>query len=499
MSPMKHTYLYLMPVSAALGLTLVGACTMHEVRDNPELPLVVPDAFAAATPEDTAAKTPDRWWKSFAAPELDVLVGRTLAGNIDLRRGWHRIAQARALVTASESSLFPTVNVNAGVGGQRSVFNVGEPVGIISNTAASYTLGIGASYELDLWGKAAAQAEAAEMDLLASRQDLESLAMTLAAQTTSVWMGMVGDLALLDLLASQEENSQTFATLIEARYAQGLASALEVYQQRQQVSALQAQRPLIEGRIRVAQHQLAALSGRTPQPATEGQRTLPALPAPPNTGLPVALLQRRPDIVAARMRVTAADHRVGAAIANQYPSINLSASTGFQSPDIGVLFEQWVWNLAANIVQPLFDGGRRSAEVDRQQAMVRDLLDGYASTLLSAVVEVEDALVQQAHQREHLVRLDAQLDLAAKSLAEARLRYTNGLSTYLNVLTALRTQQQTEQSRLAAYRQLLAYRIQLHRALGGSWPQCLAPAGEMADPKKCPDTTATQGSQETTQ
>ncbi|HRE92270.1 MAG TPA: TolC family protein, partial [Myxococcota bacterium] len=176
-----------------------------------------------------------------------------------------------------------------------------------------------------------------------------------------------------------------------------------------------------------------------------------------------------PDVRAALLRVTAADHRVGAAIAAQYPSLNLSASTGFQSPDLLELFEYWVWNLAANLVAPLFDGGRRSAEVDRSRAVLEDLVLAYGQAALTAVTEVESALVQESRQRQHVERLDEQLKLARLAFGETEVRYANGLSTYLEVLNAQRALQQSEQSMLQAQRQLLSFRVQLHRALGGTW------------------------------
>ncbi len=455
----------------ALALAvMLPACSLHSVEREPVVPLAapVPDRFEAVTTDgDTFT---ERWWTLFGADELTTLIEHALTDNLDIRRAFARIRQAEALVNTAESGRLPTFQAQAGLSGNRTVFNLGEPIGVRSTESANYSLGLSAAYEVDLWNRIGHGIDAATLDAQATREDVQALSLTLAGRITDTYLLAVGERALLDLLTAQEESAAKVVELVELRFGQGLAAIIDVYQQRQQLATLRAQRPLAESRLTLYRHQIATLLGRPPSALSLADvRQLPTLPAPPRAGVPADVLLRRPDVRASLLRVTAADHRVGSAIAAQYPALNLSASTGFQSPDLADLFERWVWSLAANLVAPLFDGGRRSAEVERTEAVVNELVMAYGQTTLTALTEVESALAQEFQQREHIERLEDQLSLAKLGFAEAQSRYLNGLATYLEVLTAQRTLQQSEQTMLQARRQLLSFRVQLHRALGGTW------------------------------
>jgi len=458
----------------ALLMPALAACSLHEVERDRPLPIAapLPERFV----EGGVIETPiERWWASFADPRLDRLVDEVLAGNLDLKRAWARVAQAEAVARGADAALFPKLNAQAGVSGSRTVFDLGAPIGVRSNETTSFSLGASATYELDLWGRVGHATDAAANDVLATREDMAAMALSLSARITDAWLQRAGEQMLLALVARQEAASQRMVELVEQRFAAGLASSLEVYQQRLQLAAVRAQRPLVEARLAVFAHQLAILTGRPPGAlALEDAEFLPEPPPAPPTGVPADLLERRPDVRGAFLRVLAADHRVGQAIAAQYPTLALSGSTGFQSPDLLELFERWVWSLVANLVAPLFDGGQRSAEVDRARAQLEELVAAYGQTLLTALGEVEDALVQERRQREHIAVVDEQLTLARAAHAEARTRYVNGLGTYLEVLTTERSEQQAEQALLQARRQALAYRVQLHRALGGTWMRALS-------------------------
>ncbi len=462
------------PVSSLLELIgaalVVSACTVHHVDPTPEpkLGAPVPDRFSREEGEG-ASSTDARWWRAFQVPALDTLVDAALEGSLDVRRAYARVSQAEALAKAAASGQLPAVNATAQVGGARNVFNLGS-LGLRSIEAANYQLGVNASYEVDLWGRVSSAREAADLDVAASREDLDTLRIAVAARVVETSLGAAGEQELLALLEAQEASTAKLVELVELRFAQGLASAIEVYQQRQQLAALRSQKPLASARRAVFENQLAILLGRPPgtlevQPPT----ALPPAPPMPAAGIPSEVLARRPDVRAAMKRIVAADHRVASAIAAQYPTISLSASTGFQSPDLAIFFESWVWNLLSGIVAPIFDGGRRAAEADRARAAVEDAVNAYSQAVLTALGEVEDALAQTARQADHVSLVEEQLTIAKAAYDEAEIRYLNGLGTYLEVLTALRAVQQAEQTLLQARRQLLSLRVQLHRALGGGW------------------------------
>jgi outer membrane protein TolC len=197
--------------------------------------------------------------------------------------------------------------------------------------------------------------------------------------------------------------------------------------------------------------------------------------------LPADLLKRRPDVRRAQLSLAAADYRVAAAVADRFPAVRIGGETGFQSSsfgDVGNIFNNWIWSVMANLTWPVFDGGRRKAEVDRTKAVVRERIDAYGQVVLLAIQEVEDALVLERKQAEYLRELEGQVTLARATLREARMRYVNGLNDYLPVLAALQSLQELERSRLTARRNLLTFRVQLYRAMGGAWPEVLTDPAE---------------------
>jgi outer membrane protein TolC len=188
-------------------------------------------------------------------------------------------------------------------------------------------------------------------------------------------------------------------------------------------------------------------------------------------GLPATLLQRRPDISGALIRLQATDARVGAAIAERFPSFNLTADYGGADSELGSLLDSpnIFWNLLVNLAQPLIDGGRRKAEVDRNRALFRENLGFYHQTVLQAFQEVEDALVQERTGTRRIELLEERVTATAGSLRLSTDRYLQGLSEYLPVLTAQIAHAEAQSALLATKRQRIVARISLARALGGGW------------------------------
>lgn len=457
-------------LGVGVGLASMVGCA--PARQKPATEVTLPEAFGQAVDPSDRTPTVDRWWEAFEDPALDALVARAMSENLDLRAAWERLAQFQAVAVQQGSASWPQVNLTASA--SRNRIELGEST--VHNN--NFSLSAAASYEVDVWGRLESLDEAATLDIQASRQDAEAIAMTLAAQVVEVWYSLVEQRALLDLLQRQDETNGRFLELIELRFGQGLSNAVDVYQQRQQVLAIRGQIPLVEARLKLQEHLLATLLGAPAGTVTiDERRSLPELPPLPETGVPSALLQRRPDLEAARLRVASGDARVAAAIADRFPALRLTASTGFQAQDLGDLFDQWVWNMAGNLVLPLIDGQRREAEVARQEAALRERLLAYTRAALVALREVEDALVGEHRQRQSLEISQSQLEVANATLREAQERYLQGLTDFLPVLTSLQAVQRAEQGVISGRRQLISQRIALHRALGGDWTDQLeAPA-----------------------
>ncbi len=459
-----------------VGLAVAAGCTPHQVTRDPLPPVAVPAAFSAAAPSGAQA-VPEKWWLEFGDPDLTRLVAAGLSDNLQLHAAWARLRQASAGVDQATSAKWPQLNLDASAARQKSRFNLAEPIGQVTTKTNQFSVSVGAAYEVDLWRRIGSQASAAALDAIALRDDAEAMAITISAEITEAWFDILFQRAQRQLLVAQAETNRIYLELVQLRFDQGLASALDVYQQRQQVVATRAQLGLTDAAIEALGFKLAVLVGQPPGQVASGERAdLPALPPLPETGVPADLLERRPDVRAARRRVEAADYRVAVAVADRLPGLRLSGSTSLQDTEIASLIATPLWAILAAVTEPLFDGGRRKAEVVRTRAVVEERLMQYGQTLLTAMTEVESALVQERQQTKYIADLEQQVELGEAALREARARYSQGLIDYLPVLTALQALQRSQLAVLQARRQLLSYRVQLCRALGGSWTRELEPS-----------------------
>lgn len=462
-------------LAASLAAAL-AACAHEPAPERP--PVAIPDGFAGAAQDgDAPAQDHDpdqRWWERLDDPALNALMEQALSRNLDLEQSWARLDQARALASQQGSQRWPQVSAELRSGRQQVAFQ--SPAGLQTFQANSFNAALSVSYEVDLWGRIEALGDAADLSVVASEEDLQALAMTLSGQIADTWFTILELRAQLDLLQSQDRINAQLMELVELRFSYGESAALDIYQQRQQLLATRGQEPQLQARLDSLERQLAVLAGVAPgQLAIPARRTLPSPPALPAAGVPAALLQRRPDLRAAQARVMSADRQVAAAVADRFPALRLTGSTGFQSQELADLLDNWIWSIAGSLTAPLLDGDRRDAEVTRQQAALRERLGAYARLTLQAILEVEDALGNERQQRLTIAQQEEQLLVANATLDQARALYSQGLTNYLQVLTALRNVQQTEQNLLTARRQLLSFRVQLFRALGGTWGRDLSP------------------------
>jgi len=462
----------------ALGLAAVVA-SCYRPEQNPAPPVELPQSFGGQEVTDGGA-LPERWWEDFGDPQLAALVEAALSGNFQVKAAWARLEQARATAVVARSPLLPSVEGRAGVSRTQIALNPaqfgagddGAAAGMFPDSARfnNINMSLAASYELDVWGRLRSGQKAALLDVASRRDDVEALAISTAAEVVEAWFDLLRTRESKALLEAQIEIDETYLELVQLRAGQGLSTALDVFQANQQVVATRAQLALIDGQLTTAQTRIGLLLGVAPGAvalAADADQ-LPELPPVPTTGVPSQLLQRRPDVRAAMRRVEAADWRVAQAVADRFPQLTLSGRLGYDSPEIMDPF-RFVWSIASNLVAPIFDFGRRAAEVDRSKAVVRELVNVYGQTVVQALVEVENSLALERSQRNHIVELEAQVELNQRTLDEARNRYREGLTDFLPVLNALQALQASEQNLLNARRQLLAYRVQLYRALGGTW------------------------------
>ena len=445
----------------ALTSTLLSSCAIFAPEDRSNLHHNIPERFSLYSAEEPDIE--NRWWTTFASSELNGFIDEALSESPGILQAWARLAQAEAIAVKAGAAQKPSVNYSASGSGTRN--------SITETTVESYVLGLSASYELDLWGRVKSAAEAAALDLEASREQLNTAAISLSSQVALRWAAIVSQRLQTDVIRRQLEANQTSLELVELRFRKSQSNALDVYQQRQTVAATEARLPLAELREELLHNELAILLGRSDfQKLVIADEHLPMVGNFPAIGIPANVLANRPDVRQAGLNLQAADWSVSAARAARLPAIRLTTSAEYENDSLADIFDDWYSNLAASLTGPIFEGGRRKAEVKRTRAVVDERLAAYRETVLNAIREVADALVSEQKQREYIVALDQRLEAVQRSYDESINRYRNGLIEYTTVLIQLGTLQNLELDRVTAQHNLLQYRINLHRALGGTWP-----------------------------
>jgi len=453
-----RTFTLLPRFLALLLLGTLSACSF--VAAPAPLPLEVPPSFSVPGGEPL----PERWWTSLGDPDLDALADQALAGNFTLQQAWDRLDQARAAARKAGADLFPSLDAQGGYERTRRDTN-----GTVSY-ASSYSAGLVASYELDLWGRVRADRAAAHLEGRATEQDLAAAAITLSADLAMTWYRLVDQYGQQRLLEEQLSTNRDVLELLSLQFRTGRVGIADVLQQRQLVESTRGELNQVAASIAVLEHALAVLCGRAPGELTIPSRTeLIELPGLPETGIPADLVERRPDVRGAFFRMRAADQHVAAAVAERFPRLALGGSAGSTAASSSALFDDWLASLAANLALPLIDGGARRAEVVRSRAVAAEALHGYGQTVLEAFAEVEDALAREQQQRAYLASLERQLELAAQAIERIRDRYLQGVENYQRVLAALISYQNLQRRLLTGQRELVEYRIALCRALAGGW------------------------------
>jgi len=467
-----NIHLIRQPLLLALLLSVSSGCALFKPdmkRSVEEAESLLPEIYSVPASAEQASQL---WWEDFHSADLDRLMGLALTQNFTVVQAEARMRQAEAQARKAGAALWPELSI-AGEGSftrQYSSTPVNPEAGNTTDME-SYSLGgLAASYEVDLWGRVRSTRNSAGLGYQASRYDLETAWMSISAQLAEQWLQLQSSQAQLKLLRKQLKTNQTLVELLELRNRSGQATALDVVQQRQTAAATETLIPPVESTVAVLTNQINVLLGQSfaSNLALSGD-AFPALPPLPDAGLPSDLLTNRPDIQAAELRLEAAGWSLAAAKADRLPAVRLSGSAIYQSDDFADLFDNWLANLAAGFVAPVFDGGRRSAEVQRNQAVQDERLSAYKETVLRAITEVENALIREDRQAAYLEKLQKELNYAKSALKEAQHRYRNGSIDYLNVLAALTSVQLLEQDLIRGRQTLFRERISLYRALGGTW------------------------------
>ncbi len=345
-----------------------------------------------------------------------------------------------------------------------------------NKTPSDYTVSGAAQYEIDFWQKNRAQAKADTLLENATYEDLLATHITLSANIVQRWLEVLSLKEQEALVRKQIDINRMVLDLQAKRFEMGTSTALDYLQQQEILAQSEAALPDIIAARKQSMNDLALLLGETPQNISPLETdTMPAPLPLPNSGLPSDLLSQRPDILAAWFRLLSADWAAQAAWANRLPSFTLSAAYSTSATSIANLFNVWLLDLAASVSAPLFDGGTRKYEQIRQEALADERYHAYRETVLSAINDVENALVANHQQDKKIKALEKQLTASRATLERAQISYANGSADYINVLNSLNNTQSLEQRLLSQKLTQAKARVSLHRALGGrSWASALA-------------------------
>ena len=454
---------------ARISLLVLAGCAAPVTYQRP--PVELPVAWKESAPRFAAD---GRWWKIYQDIDLEKLIEEALQGNGDLLVAAARVDEARALLGEAQSVLLPRVDAQASATRQRTSERTAFSFPGIRHEYPDYRATLNVSYEVDLFGRLAAGAEAARAELAASEASREAVRLALAAQVAKSYFALRSLDEQAELTRRTVSLREDALALQRKRYGAGLLSQFELHQLEAETAVVRAQLPPLEREREREESALGVLLGRTPADVLERKITpqdrepgmhAPVVPA----GLPSELLLRRPDLVDAERRLAAANARVAIARTEMFPSISLTAALGAESAALGSLFSgpAGLWLLGAAIAQPIFSGGRSEARTAAAEARERAALAQYVQAIRSAFGEVRSALAVQSRARESFMAESARAAALSDTLRLARLRYDNGIASQLDVIDAERGLLAARIARIEALRAQRTAIADLFRALGG--------------------------------
>ncbi len=415
-----------------------------------------------------------KWWEAFGSEELNSIQEKALAslfgedkerGNYDLQIAYTRLSSSEATLHQSKTSLFPSISGRAN---NSYTNNANKNVtGSTEKESSSYSLSFSLSYEVDLWGKIAAQVQASNYSYKATYEDLLTTVLTISSYITNNYIDLLAVRAELATLEEQRKLNESMVKSQELRYKYGQASSLDVVQQKEQLVRANSQKPTLLERERQLLASLALLCGELPTYKIEIKESeLPILPALPQTGIPADLIENRPDIRAAKYRLLVADKNLAIAKVGYLPDISLSISQATSLTDIPQLLNNWVTGITSAIAGTIFDAGNKSAQTKKQDAAAQEAAINYVKTVSEALDEVNTALMLEIAQKEYIANLEEQYAYQLLALKESETRYLLGQDTFLRYITQLQAVQNMQTTLLNEKAALLNLRVDLYKALG---------------------------------
>lgn len=460
---------------AAGGLAvsaLAGGCTPPV--DGIRGPVPVPNTYAFAA--STKPARISRWWARFGSAELDRLVETANFANLDIAIAVAQLRAADAQAQITAAALFPSLTYNdSNVRTQSSGTNV---PGVVTTPAlrSSFSKAINASYVLDVWGQNRDALESSIRTATASAYQIEVVRLTAIASLVNNYLVYAANRQRVTVGKENLANAERILVAIRDRRAAGTASELDEVQQQALVESQRASLALLRQSADSARVLVASLLGTNPQAVPLAIRSARSLRVPVTSpGVPAAVLVRRPDVRAQEQQLLAADANVEVARKAFLPNIQLTGQAGYQSAALSTLLrpESLIWQAAANLTQPIFDGGRLRGQLVLSQAQRQQLLDTYRRSIITALTDVETALVAVRETRVRELAQTAAVRAARRAFELSEQRLREGTVDLTSILTVQNTLFQAEDLLIQARLTRLQAAVSLFQALGGDWDESM--------------------------
>lgn len=465
-------------ISIFIIVFFVG-CTQTPEIERPNLVAIQTEKFKNSPedtekPEENSEKDISKWWTRLDDPESEKLVEKLLSQNFDIQAAYARLRQAIAGATIAGADLYPTLSGNFDASRRKSPplaagLGTGKPIN-------NFDLSLSTQWQLDLFGRTQSDLAGRKAEIEASIFEIDALIHSLIAQAVGQRIEIAINTSKLELIKSTIESREKTLAIIDRRYRYGAANSdvLDVRLARENLASTKSNLPIAEADLKESIYELDLLLGQIIGKSEEIDYAKFELIPPPLkiiTPPPAALLDRRPDLRASELRTIAANEDIGVAIADLYPNLSISASFGTTAQRVSDLLQsdQIAWSVLGSLTQKIFAGGALRANIRFSEARKDELVANYKNSILTAVKEVETALLRDVKLSEQVENLKQNLVEANAAARIAKDRYSNGIGDILALLETERRQFQTAQNLLNAQQASWQNRIALYLALGGDW------------------------------
>jgi len=472
----QHKTTFIRPMSwlpLVLGILILTGCATVGPDYVPPKKSVSKDWHTqlkgGLTTEEMDPETLASWWTTLNDPELSSLIDRAVLGNLDLKKALARVREARARRGVAKADLFPTLDATGSATWSHSSKDTGT-----GKTSDLYAASFDAGWELDIFGGVRRSVEAAGADLLASQEDLRDVLVSLLAEVALNYVEVRTFQTRLNVAeASLGAQSETYQLALW-RYQAGLSDELSVQQARYNLENTRSQIPTLRTGLEEATNRIAVLLGEQPgkvHEEVEKQVSIPVTSLKVAVGVPADVLRRRPDVRRAERQLAAQTARIGVATADLYPKFTLSGSIGLEALSLSNLSSYSTWSLSGGprITWAIFKAGAIRQNIEVQSALQGQYLIAYEAAVLSALEEVENALVAYAEEQQRRQSLSEATQAAQKAVELAQHKYQAGLTDFSNVLDAQRSLLSFQDQLAQSDGTLTSNLVRLYKALGGGW------------------------------